>query len=290
MVVYDIASTTSRLAAAAAGWKTILVHAEAGPEGRNHLRAAVALAEDLDAHILGVAAESIEPMAYSDPYMTSTGPFYAGLQAYIDADLKAAEAAFEAEARNTRRQLVKYQGRPAPTLAAMARGADVIVARGGLAASGSARQANAAELAIASGRPVLVAPVGAARLRAEVVVVAWKDTRESRRALSDALPLLKSARDVLILAICEAGQTGDLEAEVQDVLAGLRRHDVSARIKVVNDHAGAAADRIDEEAAAIGADLVVAGCYGRTRFNEWLFGGVTRDLLEAPERFLLLSH
>jgi nucleotide-binding universal stress UspA family protein len=27
------------------------------------------------------------------------------------------------------------------------------------------------------------------------------------------------------------------------------------------------------------ADLIVAGAYGRTRFSEWIFGGVTRHLL-----------
>ena len=44
------------------------------------------------------------------------------------------------------------------------------------------------------------------------------------------------------------------------------------------------------EAAAIGADLIVAGAYGHSRAREWLLGGATRDLLGNPQRYLLLSH
>ena len=40
----------------------------------------------------------------------------------------------------------------------------------------------------------------------------------------------------------------------------------------------------------LGADLIVAGGYGHTRLGEWVFGGVTRDLLRTPTGFVLLSH
>jgi nucleotide-binding universal stress UspA family protein len=39
-----------------------------------------------------------------------------------------------------------------------------------------------------------------------------------------------------------------------------------------------------------GADIIVAGAYGHTRFQEWLFGGVTRELLSQKKHSVLLSH
>jgi nucleotide-binding universal stress UspA family protein len=290
MTTSDLAAAPSRLQAVTAAWKTVLVHVEAGPQGGAQLGPAVALAEDLDALLVGVAAEAVEPMAYSEPYLAGAGPFYVALQEQISADLQAAEKTFRTKAANTRHAFHALEARPVPTLAALARSCDVIVAGAGAPADSSYLRAAAAELALSAGRPVLVAPAGSARLRAETVVVAWKDTRESRRALADALPVLKSARDVLVVAVCDKDGAEGGEIEVQDVVLGLKRHGVKARSKVVVASDARVAEILNGEAAGIGADLIVAGCYGRARLNEWLFGGATRDLLHAPERFLLISH
>ena len=39
-----------------------------------------------------------------------------------------------------------------------------------------------------------------------------------------------------------------------------------------------------------GADLLVGGAYGHSRFREWVLGGVTRDLLTRADRCSLVSH
>jgi nucleotide-binding universal stress UspA family protein len=38
------------------------------------------------------------------------------------------------------------------------------------------------------------------------------------------------------------------------------------------------------------ADLVVAGGYGHSRLGEWIFGGVTHELLAKSPVCCLLSH
>jgi len=38
------------------------------------------------------------------------------------------------------------------------------------------------------------------------------------------------------------------------------------------------------------ADLLVSGAYGHTRLGEWIFGGVTQDLLTQSPVCCLLSH
>ena len=150
--------------------------------------------------------------------------------------------------------------------------------------------ANPAEVALISRRPVLVVPETARPLLAKQVVVAWKDSRESRGALAAALPLLVGAEEVLVVEICGKSDRDDAVFRTEDVAAALRRHGATARAKAIIAHDAEVAATLNKEASAIAADLIVAGCYGRSRVNEWLFGGATIDLLSAPERYLLMSH
>jgi nucleotide-binding universal stress UspA family protein len=183
------------------------------------------------------------------------------------------------------------EDRPVRAMARESRAADLIVAGGSKAEFGDDyRRADPAELALASGRPVLVAPIGAPALRGKAVVVAWKDTREARRALHDALPFLQRAEDVVVMAVCDDAVVQAAQVETADVAAALLRRGVHARSMVVSAPDRAVADEINAEAAAAGADLIVAGAYGHSRFAEWVLGGATRDLLDNPQRYLLISH
>lgn len=291
MTMLEATAADARLTPAAAAWRTLLVHVEPGDYAAARVDAAAALAEELGALLVGVGAETIAPMTFADPYMGPTAELFTALREQIDANLKAAEKTFRSHATCAHREWRVVDNRPTPTLAAMARACDLIVAGG--APTGGAdtyRQADTAELALVAGRPVLVVPPAGGRLRAQKIVVAWKDTREARRALADALPLLRSAEEVLVVAVGDEAAASDAKSQTKDVVEGLKRHGVKARAKTVIAPDARAAERLNGEAAAIGADLIVAGCYGRSRLNEWLFGGVTRELLQAPERFALLSH
>ena len=44
------------------------------------------------------------------------------------------------------------------------------------------------------------------------------------------------------------------------------------------------------EAAIVGAELIVVGAYGRSRLREMLLGGVTRELLTRSTVPLLMAH
>jgi nucleotide-binding universal stress UspA family protein len=276
---------------AATSWKTVMVHAEAGSHASARLEAAAALAADLDALLIGVGAEAIPPIAFTDPYMAATTELVTQMHDAVAADLQSAEQVFRRHAAGARHEWRAVSAPPGPSLAAQARACDLIVS-GGVPAGGvdPNRNSDPAELALTSGRPILVAPSAAHRLRARKIVVAWKDTREARRALADAMPILRVAEDVLVLAVCESKAMADAEAQTSDVVAALQRHGLKARAKVASKSDGRAADVLNGEAAEIGADLIVAGCYGRSRMTEWVFGGVTRDLLHDPQRFVLFSH
>lgn len=274
--------------AAIGGWKTVLVHVEPPPAGVPRLRAAVALAGRCEALLIGVGAEMVEPVAFADCYGGADGLALTALREVTATDLVRAEALFR-ETAPAGSEWRSVEDRPIEALTRVARGADVIVAGGG-GARGDFRGADAAELALKCGRPVLVVPERGGELAAKAIVVAWKDTREARRALADAMPLLKAAQEVQVLEICAKDAFQDATFRTNDVAAALRRHGVAARAHAIGAPEDAAGELIGREAKSLGADLVVAGCYGHTRLGEWVFGGVTRDLLAAPDLFLLVSH
>ena len=120
-------------------------------------------------------------------------------------------------------------------------------------------------------------------------IIAWKDTREARRAVSDALPLLHQVEQVIVAEIVQeqSAQTAS-KARLDDVAEWLVRRGIAAASVATKELIGVTG-QIEIMAQDEGADVIVAGAYGHTRLTEWVFGGVTRDLL-AGKRSVLLSH
>jgi nucleotide-binding universal stress UspA family protein len=141
-----------------------------------------------------------------------------------------------------------------------------------------------------TGRPVLIVPPGVETLKADRAVIGWKDTREARRAVRDAVPLLKKAQSVLVAEICETDVREFGERRIGDVVSYLARHGVVARpaIKTHPEHPIAA--ELIRLAQNEGADLIVAGAYGHSRVEERFFGGVTHALLASSPICCLLAN
>ncbi|HMF94931.1 MAG TPA: universal stress protein [Vicinamibacterales bacterium] len=141
-----------------------------------------------------------------------------------------------------------------------------------------------------AGRPVLVVPDNLDSLAARRVVVAWKDTRESRRAIRDALPFLQGAKEVMIVEVSEQGTDAQGKRRIDDVADYLIRHKVVVAAKTRLHTKRRVADELLRFARNEKADLVVAGGYGHVRLSEWIFGGVTRDLLAESPICCLFAH
>jgi nucleotide-binding universal stress UspA family protein len=182
---------------------------------------------------------------------------------------------------------------PARFVLAQARCADIVVSGGQSSVFSDAfALASPKDLVMQAGRPLLVVPDGANWLDLRSVLVAWKDTPEARRAVADALPLLRKARDVTIVEIPERDDDRSaVMAGVTDVAAWLARHGVtaSARVSEAVRNATAAA-QLEQVAGDLGAGLIVAGAYGHSRFRELILGGVTEYLVTQSARSVLLSH
>src|SRR3954454_13493204 len=145
---------------------------------------------------------------------------------------------------------------------------------------------------LSSGRPVLAVPyAGQFERVGERVLVAWNASRESTRAVNDALPLLRGAKVVTILAVNpRQGIEGHGDVPAADIALHLARHGVKAEAAHTVAKDISEGDALLSYAADIGADLIVAGAYGHSRARELVFGGVTRTLIAEMTAPVLLSH
>jgi nucleotide-binding universal stress UspA family protein len=139
-----------------------------------------------------------------------------------------------------------------------------------------------------AGRPLLMIPPGDARAFGQSIAIAWNGSTEVARAVAGALPFVDAARVVHLLT----AETWRTPADVgRDLAVYLAWRGVACEPRTVaggeDEAVGAALLRT---AAEVGADLMVMGGYGRTRFSELVLGGVTRHVLGAAELPVLASH
>jgi len=272
-------------------YATLMVHLDLDRSNDTRLRIAGELAARFDARLIGVAAGDIQA-----PLYFAEGNIASDLLEQEQAWLKSRIADREAEFRGVLKALAgRLEWRsavewPVGFVARNARAADLLII-GGTAARGEAsHEIDAGELVMRVGRPVLIVPSGTEWLKLKTVVVAWKDTREARRAVNDALPLLHLARDVVVIELIEAdADQAAAKARVDDVAGWLTRRKINASSITAKALIGVTG-QLSIFAQDEGADIIVAGAYGHTRFQEWLFGGVTRELLSQKKHSVLLSN
>ena len=136
-----------------------------------------------------------------------------------------------------------------------------------------------------SGIPILIVPRDwGDKPIGKKVLVAWNGSRQSRRAIADAMPMLINAEEVTLLII-DAERKAELHGDEPgaDMAAYLARHHVKVNLQRVTSAGVPIAEVIVAHAKAAHCDMVVFGAYSRPKLSEALFGGVTRTLLsEVP--------
>ena len=271
---------------------TLMVHLELGRSNAGLLQITGDLAERFHASVIGIAACQPMQIVYGDGFIS--GDIYEQDRQELDKEMKAAEAEFRS-ALQTRAVTLEWRSTVMFTLlsdylAREARSADLIIT--GIASGDlfdSSRSVNTGDLVMRAGRPVLVVPSAASKVKLDRVVVGWKDTREARRAVSDALPLLKGASHVAVVEIAVEEELAAARTQIEDVAGWLHRHGIKAEC-LTSPSTGDDATALYAMAQDQRADLIVAGAYGHSRLREWALGGVTRDLLLRANWCSLLSH
>lgn len=138
-----------------------------------------------------------------------------------------------------------------------------------------------------SGRPVLISPAAGLRALPETIVIAWKATPEAARAVGAAMPLLSTAKEIVIATVAEDQDLADEEGA--RLLTSLRWHGFNVSLRRVPPGPQGAASTLLSMAAEQAA-LVVMGAYGNSRLRQWVFGGFTRHVLRGAEVPVLLMH
>ena len=122
------------------------------------------------------------------------------------------------------------------------------------------------------------------------MIVAWNSSREAARALAEALPYLKQAEIVAVVAVIEESNVETVVTLGMNALRHLAHHGIEADLRHVKNHIGDVGSVLMAEAEALSADLIVLGGYGHSRLHEWLLGGVTYKLLHEATVPLLIAH
>jgi len=146
--------------------------------------------------------------------------------------------------------------------------------------------ADPTNLALRSGAPVLRLGREPSDMRFEHVLIAWKDCREARRAVHDALPILQRAERVWVVGVGDEVTSDRLEA-VRRHLGGHRV--VAEPVHLARPDDGVCAQLL-RQANTEGCDLIVSGAYGRNRHSERILGGVTRELHADDQMSWFFAH
>ncbi len=269
---------------------TLLVNLVPGWLNTGLLQVAGGLAERLGASVIGVAARQPMQLDVSSTCYISPEVFN-DERAETGREMSGAEAEFRGTFHGPRhewRSSVSF-ATPAGYIVDQARHADLLLTGMPCHELSDATRATAGELVMQCGRPVLVVPEAPATPALDNVILAWKDTREARRAALDALPLLEQAMHVTVAEIAAEADLPAARQRLADVSDWLARHGVITEVLACAS-VGDDAAQLDSLASERGANLVVAGAYGHSRLREWAFGGVTRTLLQQGGRCAMLSH
>jgi nucleotide-binding universal stress UspA family protein len=274
-------------------YSTVMVAMASDQPNAGPLAVAAQLAERFESRLIGIAASDLSP----PPYYTSGIPGDRLLEhglSNIRQRLAELELEFRGAMRGHAREVLWRSAidQPAKFIASQTRAADLVVtgATGQSLLTDPFAVADPADLIMQLGRPLLVVPAEICRMDLSSMLVAWKDNPEARRAIADALPLLRQASHVTVVEILEEeDHRAEALAGVHDVVEWLSRHHIHASGKVPS-RTGMVAEQLDAVADEAGAGIVIAGAYGHSRFREWILGGVTRHLIEQTTRCALLAR
>ena len=278
-------------------FKNILVHVDGSEWCEEHVGVACDFALRSDAHVTGlfVIPEPFYPLYTDGAYIPED--MIQSQEAESKARGEEAEKKFnETTARaGAHAEWRTEQGPLSSVVTRHARYADLTVVGAG-DVDDPVKYPNpflAADVAMSSGRPVLVVPNrGHFEGVGKHILVCWNTSRESVRAVNDALPLLEAAEKVTVLVVnpdkMASGDHGAVPSA--DIALHLARHGIKVEAASTTANGDDVGDIILSRAADLGADMIVCGAYGHSRTREWILGGVTKTLIESSPVPVFLSH
>ncbi|MGZ5910454.1 MAG: universal stress protein [Reyranella sp.] len=281
-------------AEAAVTYKTILVHCDAGKSVTSRLDVAVGLTQRFNAHLVALHARPpFQPPAFVESGMDLLLDDY---EENVKTSQSAAAAAFTKaiDGKEIASEWRAVDGLADSSLIAHARYADLVIVGQNDPDATTVLPVPSdlpETVALSTGRAVLVVPhIGVQKTPGGTVLLCWNASRESARAASEALPLLKAAKQVIVLIV--GSKTGDNPGAEPgaSVAAWLSRHGVKVTVQRDSSADADAGSAILSHAADHDADLIVMGIYGHSRWRELVLGGASRTLLSSMTAPVLMAH
>lgn len=271
--------------------KDILVHIDQQDDGQLRIDAAVKLAQTHDAHLSGLhIIPDIFIPAYAEVHIPADILQAQEQQAQAKAEKLAEKFRHTLEINGCKGEWHCAKGFADQQINRYARYTDLVVLSQTRDESFLSAYADLPDqVVMGCARPVLFIPyIGPKDVIGKRVMVAWSGTRESVRAVNDALPMLQKADSVEVLAINPPAQAGDIPTA--DICLHLARHDVKTQASQTVAKDIDVGDVLLSRAADNDIDLIVMGAYGHNRLRESILGGVTKHLLEHMTVPVLMSH
>ena len=266
--------------------RAFLVYADDSPAMEVRLQSALDLARAREGHVQLHINTPMQRFVTLDPF---GGAFLVGealQQAQSQEDALVEKLSAQLGDEDVPWGIESSNAEPVDALISAARLADcIIVSMGEPGKVNSGPDVGA--LAVGARCPVLALPRGGLRLGG-AMMVAWDGSHEAANALRAATPLLALASSVTLVTIAEKAKGTAFPAT--DALSYLSRYGIHANLLEKERTQLTIEELLELTADQLGADLIILGAFGHSRFRETLFGGVTRFFIDAARYPLLLVH
>jgi nucleotide-binding universal stress UspA family protein len=276
--------------------KSIAVFIEPTPPGEARIAYAARLAQRHGAHLIGIfMVPSLVAGSAAESFVMGRGAVREVIAQHRAREVETTELAKQSLSAICAREGISFEFRFlsqddfSDNVALNSLHTDLVIACGGRGGAMPV-QWSAEALLLATGVPFILVPESWDASSIEHIVLAWNASREARRAITDALPLLVEAKSVTILTIDPEKNPRHGEEPGADIAHYLSRHGVDVAVKRASSHGQPVARAILEYARDNGADLVVIGAYSHARTAQMVVGGVTRSLLRDAAVPLLIAH
>lgn len=278
-------------------FRDLIVHLDGTEEDNIRLTHAEAIARRFEAHLIGLYTNPLPEYAYVLAIQSGLAPmgpileFEQQVRKEGDVAIGRLKGHFKKIAGSNEVRRIDMGVSEIPRLCASAmRWADLFVATAPYRGEESPGWDALVEAVLfESGRPVYLVPEQfKAGGTIRNILVAWCNSRESARAIAEAIPFLRASSNTRLVTVDP--DDSEPQEDAVNITAHFNRYGAKAEVRCVDSSGRSVSEVLLNEARRMAADLIVMGAYGHSRLREWIIGGTTREMIRRSEIPILLAH